>query len=419
MNIIKKTYCRIFQTVLRMALPVLPYRNPKIYDTISDITEILQKEKLIHPLLVTDQSIRKLGLTKELESILKDVTVYDKVKPNPTTDMVEEAVDIYNQNHCDCIIAFGGGSPMDLGKAVGACIARPKKSVKKMAGLLKVIKKTPVIIAIPTTAGTGSETTLASVIVDTETRHKYVMNDFVLIPSYAILDAKVIHSLPFSIAATTGLDALTHAIEAYIGRSTTKDTREDAKHAVKLIFENIIDASNHTSEEAERRMLLAAHLAGKAFTRSYVGYVHAVSHSLSGKYNLAHGLTNAILLPIVLEMYEASAYKKLAQLARYIKLVDETESDEKSAKKFIQAIYELNQTLHIPAQIKEIKEEDIALLAYYADKEANPLYPVPVLWNAAELEAIYRKAGNYDAVKQSVRETTSLFPNRGNACNLG
>lgn len=393
MNIVKKIYCRTFQKIFHLALPILPYKDPKIYHSMQDIIEILNKENLKQPLLVTDTGIKKLGLTKELEHILTkqkiNFSIYDQTQPNPTTQMVLDALKIYQDNQCDCLIAFGGGSPMDLAKTVGACIARPHLKIQKMAGLLKIIKKTPTIIAIPTTAGTGSETTLAAVIVDSNTRHKYAISDFALIPTYAILDAKVIHSLPFHIAATTGMDALTHAIEAYIGQSTTKQTRKDALEAIKLIFENIEQSSSHLSSEAEENMLKASHLAGRAFTRSYVGYVHAISHSLSGRYDLAHGQTNAILLPIVLEQYGSSAYKKLSQIAKAIDLGEG--SDEQLAKKMIAKIYALNEKLNIPKNIKEIKDEDIPQLASYADREANPLYPVPVLWDAKELEEIYRK----------------------------
>lgn len=398
MNTLKKIYCRVFQTVFRIALPILPYRNPEILNSIGDIPKLLEEKGMCRPLIVTDKAIRSLGLTDGLEKALSDAgktpAVYDKTEPNPTTDMVESALKLYRDGGCDCLIAFGGGSPMDCAKAVGACIARPKKPLGKMAGILKVMRKTPPIIAVPTTAGTGSETTLAAVIVDSKTRYKYVINDFPLIPSYAVLDASVIRSLPHSVAASTGMDALIHAVEAYIGRSTTKATRADAKEAVKLIFGNIEKAASHESEQAEAEMMKASHLAGRAFTRSYVGYIHAVSHSLSGKYNMPHGLTNAILMPIVLEMYGKPAYKKLAQLAVCAGFGNSGENEEALAKRFISEIYKMNEKLGIPKRIDGINEKDISELAAHADKEANPLYPVPVLWDKIELEKVYRKAGN-------------------------
>lgn len=174
MNPIKKLYCRIFQTVFRIALPVLPYRNPDILHHVKDISSVLSAKRLHKPLLVTDAPVRNLGLTKELEDILEEsghgAVVYDGTQQNPTSAMVAEAFRLYREHSCDCIIAFGGGSAMDCAKAVGACVAYPKKSLKQLAGILKVVKKTPVIFAVPTTVGTGSETTLAAVIVDEQTR---------------------------------------------------------------------------------------------------------------------------------------------------------------------------------------------------------------------------------------------------------
>ena len=395
MKKVKEIYCRIYQTTLRIALPFLPYRNPKILHSVTEIPSVLIEKGLRRPLLVTDASIRGLGLTKRLEEVLAEsgepAFIYDKTEQNPTTQMVMEALAIYRDKDCDSIISFGGGSAMDCAKAVGACVARPKKPLKKMAGILKVGRKIPLLIAVPTTAGTGSETTLAAVIVDGRTRHKYVINDFPLIPSYAVLDPAVISTLPCSVAAATGMDALTHAVEAYIGRSTTGYTRREAKKAVRAVFHDIEDAAAHRSLRAEKGMLIAAHRAGRAFTRSYVGYIHAVSHSLSGKYNMPHGKTNAVLLPVVLEMYGPVVYRRLAELAVCAGLGRASEGREALAKKFIAAIYELNEKLGIPKKIEGIEEKDIDMLAAYADKEANPLYPVPVLWDKEELKEIYRK----------------------------
>ncbi len=395
MNPFRKIYCRTFQIVFRIALPVLPYRNPALLDSIAQIPALLKQKGLSRPLVVTDAALAALPPFSVLTDGFKEngiaYAVYDGTKPNPTTDMAEKALAIYRENQCDCLVALGGGSPMDCAKAVGARVARPKKSLEKMAGILRVRKKIPLLIAIPTTAGTGSETTLAAVIVDAATRHKYVINDFPLIPSYAVLDPATVKTLPFSVAATTGMDALTHAVEAYIGRSTSKYTRSLSLEAVQLIFANVEKAARHESVEAEKAMLKAAHLAGLAFTRSYVGYIHAVSHSLSGKYNLPHGLTNAVILPIDLEMYGKAAEKKLARLAEAAGVGSASQTDGERARAFIDAVYALNKRLDIPDRISGIKEEDIDELAAYADKEANPLYPVPVLWNKEELKAVYRK----------------------------
>lgn len=279
---------------------------------------------------------------------------------------------------------------MDCAKAVGARIAKPNQSLAKMKGILKVHKKFPLLIAIPTTAGTGSETTLAAVITDAETRHKYAINDFPLIPRYAVLDPKVTLSLPPHITATTGMDALTHAVEAYIGRSTTYATRKDSLMAVKLIFENLDTVYNDGSNiEARRNMLKASFYAGCAFTKSYVGYVHAIAHSLGGEYNVPHGLANAILLPFILESYGECIYKKLYELGVEAGIVEKDTPYEVAARKFIDAIKDMKKRFQISDTVSAIKEEDIPKLAHYADKEANPLYPVPKLMDANELEEFY------------------------------
>ena len=395
MNPIKKIYCRTFQTAFKIALPVLPYRKPTIIKSIKNIPEVLLKKKCKNVLIITDSGITALGLTKSLEARLLEngisYTLYDETVANPTTVNVANAVNLYHQHDCSAIIGFGGGSSMDCAKAVGACIARPHTSLAKMKGILKVRRRLPLLIAIPTTAGTGSETTLAAVITDAETRHKYAINDFPLIPKYAVLDPKVTRSLPPFITATTGMDALTHAVEAYIGNSTTPGTRKDALMAVALIFRNLDDAYEDGSNlEARANMLKASYYAGCAFTKSYVGYVHAVAHSLGGEYNVPHGLANAILLPFVLEAYGPAVHQKLSELAVAAGLSDENTPKEESAGRFIDAIKAMKKRFKIGDTVSAIREEDIPKLAHYADKEANPLYPVPVLMNAKELESFYR-----------------------------
>lgn len=394
MNIFKKMYCRIFQMCFRIALPFLPYREPVILDSIKEIPNNLKNLSIKNILLITDKGIRNLGITKELEDILSknniNCIVYDETLPNPTIDNIESARKLYVDYSCEALIAFGGGSPIDCAKAVGARIAYPKKTIGKLKGLLKIRRKIPLLIAVPTTAGTGSEVTLASVVSDPSIQHKYTLMDFNLIPRYAVLDPSVTVTLPKHLTSTTGLDALTHAIEAYIGRSTTIDTRKKAIEAIKLIFENIEEAYNNGSNlTARANMLKAAYLAGIAFSKSYVGYVHAVAHSLGGQYNIPHGLANAVLLPIVLEKYGKSIYKKLHKLSIEVGISSKDENKEESARKFIKAIYALNERMNIPKKLKGIKEEDIVIMSKHADKEANPLYPVPKLYNRKELEKIY------------------------------
>lgn len=394
MNSIKKIYCRTFQTAFKIALPFLPYRKPKIVGSVKALPEIIRKKKCDTVLIITDAGIRSLGLTRRLENALtRDgirYFIYDKTVANPTTINVAEAMEQYLSNGCNAIIGFGGGSSMDCAKAVGARIAKPNQSLAKMKGILKVHKKLPLLIAIPTTAGTGSETTLAAVITDADTRHKYAINDFPLIPRYAVLDPKVTLSLPPFITATTGMDALTHAVEAYIGNSTTHGTRTDALMAVKLIFDNL-DAAycDGSNVEARKNMLKASFYAGCAFTKSYVGYVHAVAHSLGGAYNVPHGLANAVLLPFVLDAYGETIHKKLHRLAIAAGLAEKDTPHDEAAQRFIDAVQDMKKRFQIGDTIPEIQEEDIPKLAHYADKEANPFYPVPVLMNAKELEQFY------------------------------
>lgn len=399
MKLCKKIYCRTFQFVFKCALPILPYREPKILHTNEEICNVLKESEISKVLLVTDKGIRGLGLTESLEKDLGesgiDVFVYDETVANPTTANVEDALKMYKENDCQAIVAFGGGSAMDCAKATGARVARPKKSLSKMKGILKVGRKIPLLIAIPTTAGTGSETTLAAVITDSETRHKYAINDFPLIPKYAGLMPELTIGLPKSITATTGMDALTHAIEAYIGRSTTKETRKCALSAVKAIFENLpiayVDGENL---QARENMLVASFNAGLAFTKSYVGYVHAVAHSLGGKYNIPHGLANAVILPYVLRAYGRKIYKKLWEMGVYANLFPSSIPIEVGAKIFIESVESLNRNMGIGTSIPEIQESDIEELAKTAEKEANPLYPVPVLWTAKDLEKIYYEVKN-------------------------
>lgn len=399
MNIFKKLFCRIYQGAFRLVLPLLPYREPKILNSLNEIPDLLLKMNIKSAMLVTDAGIRGFGITKPLEDLLKknkiNLAVYDKTRANPTVQNVEEAREQYLNEKCECLIAFGGGSAMDCAKALGARIAYPKKSLNQLKGLLKVIRKIPTLIAIPTTAGTGSETTLAAVITDSEKQHKYTLMDFTFIPSYAVLDPTVTFTLPPHLTSTTGMDALTHAVEAFIGRSTTRETRAKALEATKLVFENIERAyKNGKDTEARANMLKAAYLAGIAFSKSYVGYIHAIAHSLGGQYNIPHGLANAVIMPYVLEEYGSSVYQKLHKLAVVAGVSEKNEPYKKSAEKFIEAIKKLNKNMNIPEKIENVKKEDVALMAAHADKEANPLYPVPKLMNAKQLEKLYYKVAD-------------------------
>ena len=396
MNPIKAIYCRTVQAVLRAALPVLPYREPEVFHNCGELSTVFQKENIRRVLIVTDAGIVRSGIAAQLEAVLDEddisYAVYDQTRPNPTVVNVEQALSLYRRYRCQALIAIGGGSSMDCAKAVGARLARPGTPLGKLKGTLRILRPLPTLIAIPTTAGTGSETTLAAVITDTQAQHKYVMNDFVLIPKYAVLDARLTLSLPPHLTATTGMDALTHAVEAYIGRSTTRQTRQEALEATRLVFANVERAyRNGKDYEARSNMLTAAYRAGIAFSRSYVGYVHAVAHSLGGQYNIPHGLANAVLLPYVLESYGSCIHRKLHDLAVAAGVADAQESDADAAAKFIRAIRQLNARMGIPETLEGIRPEDIPVMAAHAEKEANPLYPVPRLMTREELTFFYEQ----------------------------
>ena len=400
MNIFAKIYCRIFQTAFRMALPVLPYREPEIIRSCAEIGKVAKKEKISSVLIVTDKGIVNNGLVDPVEAALQasgvSYCIYADTQPNPTVQNVEDALQVYHVNHCDALIAVGGGSSMDCAKAVGARVAYPKRTVNQLGGKLKVWRKLPTLIAIPTTAGTGSETTLAAMITDSKTHHKYAIMSFPLIPKYAVLDASLTYSLPPHLTSTTGVDALTHAVEAYIGRSTSKETRRLSLEATKLVFENVEaaykDGNNHTARE---NMLHAAYKAGIAFSKSYVGYIHAVAHSIGGKYGTPHGLANAVVMPYVLESYGKSVYKKLHRLGIAAGVATEEDAPMTGAIKFINAVKALNASMNIPEKLPGIRKEDIPALAKHAAKEANPLYPVPKLMTVKDLELFYYQVAGW------------------------
>lgn len=392
-----KLYCRVYQGVFRIAAHFLPWRRPELLQgegSLEKLPGFMQEKGLDNVLIVTDEGLMSLGLLDGMvagfEAVGIKYAIYAKTVPNPTIDNIEEALEMYKANECKGIVAFGGGSPMDCAKGVAARVARPGRSIPQMRGQLKVLKKTPPLVAIPTTAGTGSETTLAAVITDAKTHEKYAINDPALIPSYAVLDPLLTVNLPPQITATTGVDALTHAVEAYIGRSNTPQTRRDARAAIKLIFDYLYTAySDGTNLTARAKMQEAAFLAGAAFTRAYVGYVHAIAHTLGGFYSVPHGLANAVILPYILEYFGSSIHRPLAELADWLGLTREGDTLAAKAGRFIDWVKDLNEKMGIPAKIQGINEQDIPLMAERAFREANPLYPVPKIMSKQEIIGIY------------------------------
>ncbi len=404
---LKKAYYRTYQFIMGLAMKCIPWIEPIIIDgtdSINKLPAVIKEQGITSVLVVTDPGLMGIHLLDSLFETLNSAGIkyylYDQVQPNPTIDNIEAALKIYNANNCQAIIAFGGGSPMDCAKVTGARVARPNRSVTQMRGLFKVILPAvkmgsllpPTLFAVPTTAGTGSETTIAAVVSDPQTHEKYPITDPVIRPQYAVLDPLLTVGLPPHITSTTGLDALAHAVESYIGKFyNNEDTRKKAVLAVEIIFKNIEKAYNNGKDiDARGKMLLASHYAGYSFTRGGVGYVHGIGHNLGGMYGVPHGLAMSVILPYVLEWYGEAAHKPLAKLADVAGVSLPGMSQPQKAGSFIDAIKALNGRMNIPNKFDCIKNEDIPTIAERALSECNPTYPVPKIMNKEECMAVIR-----------------------------
>ncbi|QPC45536.1 iron-containing alcohol dehydrogenase [Mangrovibacillus cuniculi] len=392
-------YCRAYQFVFKYSLYFLQWRKPCLLEgenSILKLPDLLRNIGFKKILIVTDEGIGKARLMQPFLDVLSannaSHVVYDKVVPNPTIENMEDAVKLYYQHQCDVIVAFGGGSSIDCAKGVAARVARPDKSLAEMKGSLKIRRGIPPLVAVPTTSGTGSEATVAIVVTDPANRTKYTITDTVLIPHYAVLDPLLTTGLPPHITAATGMDAMTHAIEAYIGRSNTPTTRKQSVEAVQLIVSNLKEAfTNGSNVTARSNMQKASYLAGSAFTRAFVGNVHAIAHTLGGFYGIPHGLANAVVLPHVLEFYGESVFKPLGELADEVGIAEPGDSLEVKAGKFVELVREMNVELGIPEVIDGIKAADIPEMADRAFLEANPFYPVPKIMSRADFVELFEK----------------------------
>jgi alcohol dehydrogenase len=396
---LKKAAYRAVQKGMKRTARFIPIPIPVLLTgpgSVTMLAENIRARGLKHVLVVTDKVLVNLKLLDGfLASLRKEgiaYTLFDDVQPNPTIENVEAGRKIYRQNRCEGLVAFGGGSSMDCAKIIGARVRNPYLSVRMMKGIFRVIIPIPPFFCIPTTAGTGSEATVSAVITDTASHYKFLINDFKLVPKIAVLDPELMRGLPPPITSSTGMDALTHAIEAYINLSGTLFTDENAENAVKLIFENLEKVYLDGNDiDGRRRMALASFYAGVAITRAFVGYVHAIAHNMGGLYGVPHGLANAVILPYVLEFFREVSQKKLARLAVVGGIGTQGESDEALSYRFIEKITTMNRNMKIPTIIEALKESDIPLIARRALKEAHPLYPVPMLMTQKACEEIVRK----------------------------
>ena len=395
---LKKAYYRTYQKVFKVAMCLMDWSEPEVIEgsgAIKRLPKLVKSKNIKKVMVVTGKRHTKLHLLDSLYESLEaegiEYVVFDNVQPNPTIPNIEDARKTYIDNNCEGIIACGGGSPMDCAKAAGARIVKPNQSVRKMRGQLKVHKKLPPFFAVPTTAGSGSEVTVAAVVTDPETHEKNAINDSCLRPKYAVLDPDLTLDLPPQITSTTGMDALTHAVEAYIGKSNVKSTLQYSEKATKLIFDNLeVVYKDGKNVEARANMLKGSYYAGLAFTRAYVGYVHAIAHNIGGIYGTPHGLANAVILPYVLEYYGESAYPQLAKLADIVGITSADMTVSEKGKKFIEQIKQMNKNMDIPDKFDMIEEKDIPTIVKRALKEANPLYPVPKIMDEEDCEKLIR-----------------------------
>lgn len=360
-----------------------------------EIPGVLKKLGVKKVLVVTGRHVGKSIAPEIIENIRLsglEAVHYSEVTANPTTTTVYEIKDMYMKEGCDGFLAIGGGSPIDAAKAAACLCARPRATLNDLAGLLKIMKNIPPFVAVPTTSGTGSETTMAAVVTDAETHHKYAIMDPHIIPDYVVMDPELVVGLPQKTTSATGMDALCHAVESYVSvMNKPEKSRRYAEEATVLIFRYLERAYNDGSDmEAREKLMEAAYKAGWSFGRTGVGNVHAIAHTLGGLYNTAHGLANAVILPIVLEDYGKTVYKPLARLAELAGIKTDG-SDEEKAKAFIVEIYAMNKRMDMPEGFAFIEEKDIPQMCAYACSEANPTYPVPVIYDKPHFEKLIRE----------------------------
>ncbi|WP_314231566.1 iron-containing alcohol dehydrogenase [Solobacterium moorei] len=388
---------RVRQAIFSPIQKIQLYMQPKMIKgehALLDLVDVLKEKHLTHYMIVTTPGFIKRGTLQPFFETLtqNDIqySIFHDVKPDPEISDVEKLKEMFIKDGCQALIAIGGGSVIDCSKAALACVPMKNLDVKTIFHTGRVSKQLPLLIAVPTTAGTGSEVTAGAVITDPIKKRKYALSHLFLIPKYAVLDASLLTSLPAKMTAYSGMDALTHAIEAYINCFNNRKTNEYALCAIKSIFQYLVPSfEDGLNMQYRLELLEASYNAGVAISNNYVGYVHAIAHGIGGMYHLQHGMINAIILPIVLEEYGGAVVGKLAKIADVVGINGIT--DQEKSKQFIQKLKELNHIFSIPTSISEIQNEDIHYLATGAEKEGNPTYPTPVTWNVAQFEKVIRK----------------------------
>ena len=387
---------RAYQRLLQALALVLPFPQPRKLigaGALRTLPPLMRGRRWRRPLLVTNRQLLQLQLPQpllqKLEGAGRPCQVFDQVPDNPTIACVEAGLQAYRAGRCDSLVAVGGGSVIDCAKAIGARAANPWLSCRAMDGLFRVVLPPPPLACVPTTAGSGSEASIAAVLTDQERQRKLAMADLKLLPAITVIDPELMLGLPPAITAAGGLDALTHAVEAYIGRSGTPFSNRRALEAISAIARWLPRAHAHGDDlEARLQMALAAHAAGEAFTRTNVGYAHALAHALGCFYAIPHGLANALVLPSVLRFSRPACEPKLAALARAAGLGTSQDSDPMLARDFIRWVEALNQQLGVPPFIASLRSVDIPRISADALQEAHPSYPVPRWMRRSDCEAL-------------------------------
>jgi len=386
-----RLFCRACQIAFRIAYRFLDSRAPTLIEgpgSVLRLPERLKADGATRVLVVTGNHLFSIGapdpMLAEMERLGLGTVVFHGVTCDPTDDQVEAGWNLYRSERCDAIVALGGGTPIDCAKAIAAKTVRPDRPIRALQGLLRVRGRIPLFAAVPTTAGTGSEATVAAVITDRATHRKASINDPSVLPAYAVLDPLLTVGLPPRTTAETGMDALSHAVEAYLNRPyRTEETDRLAREAVSLIHRYLPAACRDGGDLAARQALQrAAFDSGRAISRACVGYTHAVGHALGGLYGIRHGAAMGILLPHVLRQYGAAAHARLADLADACALGGDTPGEK--VERFIAWIEALKRETGIPERVEGIRKEDVPQIIRWAMREANPLYPVPVIWRKAE-----------------------------------
>lgn len=394
---IKVLFFKLVQFILKWSTKLLTFRTPELFSgpgSSLQLCEHIARQGVKSLLIVTDGMLVKIGLLQPMQDKLRQLgvntVVYDGVLPNPTIEQIETGLAMLRKEGCTAILAIGGGSSIDAAKVIAARAKNPHKIVH-MAGLMRVIFKPMPLYAVPTTAGTGSEVTIAAVVSDPSTTRKFAIMDPKLVPIGAALDGALMTGLPAAITSATGMDALTHAVEAYISRNWTPATDKEALEATRLIMQNLQTAvKDGKNLEARQNMALASFKAGVAFTTAGVGYVHAIAHNFGAYYHVPHGLANAIILPRVLDFSKPDCIARLAQLAEVSGLKKGNESEAQLADAFIARVRALNAEFGIPTQVDKLRVQDIPEIADKALSEAHWFYAVPRYMDKPECEAFIR-----------------------------